>query len=125
MPVDFLTSEQLQRYGQYTDDPTAEQLNGYFYLNDFDLTLVEQKRDATTRLGFALQLCMVRFLGTFLNNPLDVPANVLEFIASQLDESVPTGLGTYQLSRTRWDHRQEIMQRYDYKEFTHQPEHWR
>lgn len=125
MPVDFLTSEQLQRYGQYPGEPTTEQLNGYFYLNDFDLTLVKQKRDATTRLGFALQLCTVRFLGTFLNDPLDLPAVVLEFVASQLNEDVPAELGAYQFSRTRWDHRQEIMQHYGYRDFSNKPHHWR
>lgn len=34
------------------------------------------------RLGFSLQLVAVRWLGTFLEDPLEVPGAVLEFVAA-------------------------------------------
>jgi hypothetical protein len=36
------------------------------------------------RLGFALQLVNGRWLGTFLEDPLDVPGVVLDFVTEQL-----------------------------------------
>ncbi len=112
MPVAFLTAEQRSRYGCYVGEPSPEQLALYFHLDDRDRALLEPRRHAHTRLGFALQLSTVRFLGTFLPDPTDVPHSVVLTLASQLNIADPTVLSLYREGQMRHDHVHEIMQEY-------------
>lgn len=118
MPVDFLSEEQRRCYGQYPGEPTPDQLARYFHLDDADRELITARRGDHSRLGFALHLGTVRFLGTFLDDPAQAPPGVLRYLAEQLDIADPGCIEQYRASDKRWDHAGEIRQRFGYREFS-------
>jgi hypothetical protein len=81
---------------------------------------ITTRQTAYTRLGFAVQLGTVRFLGTFLPNPTDVPAPVVAYVATQLGIRDTTCLAQYHTRDTHWDHATQIRRVYGYHEF-HEP----
>jgi Domain of unknown function (DUF4158) len=77
-------------------------------------------------LGYAAQLCTVRFLGTFLPNPTDLPRLVVRHLACQLGIQDPSCLARYaDRPATYTGHAIEIRQRHGYQDFHSRPEHWR
>jgi TnpA family transposase len=117
MPVSFLTAEQRNSYGRYASTPSPNDLSRYFHLDDADLAYISHKRSDHSRLGFALQLTTVRFLGTFLDNPVAVPHSVIQTLAKQLDIGEVDCLLAYRDNRLRWAHTAEIRSYYGYCEF--------
>ena len=77
MPIGFLSSEQKTRYGRYLASPNQEQLDHYFFLANSDKTFIGKHRRPHNRLGIAVHLSTVRFLGTFLADPTQIPAPAL------------------------------------------------
>ena len=61
-----------------------------FFLDDDDRALVDRHRGPHMKLGFALQLVTARYIGLFLEDPLDVPAEVVDFVADQLGIEDPS-----------------------------------
>ena len=109
MPVEFLTDDEAAAYGRYAGSPSQADLERVFFLDDEDMDLVDQRRGEHMKVGFALQLVTVRWLGTFLDNPLDVPAPVLEFVAGQLGVANPLVVNKYgERVKTLSDHQLEI-----------------
>jgi hypothetical protein len=58
----------------------------------------------------------VRFLGTFLEDPVAVPVIVLHFLAAQINVADLTCVAAYRQSEQRWRHTTEIRTRYGYRE---------
>lgn len=125
MPVEFLTEAQQKSYGRYAGEPAPDQLARYFHLDESDHRLIAERRHDYSRFGYALQLCTVRFLGTFLKDPLDVPDSVIAYLAAQLGtdrECLPQYL---QRRETKMEHALDITMRFGYRTFDQQPEKWR
>lgn len=124
MPVDILSNERREQYRQFPVNLTQEQLAKFFLLDDQDKLLVFSRKGEHNHLGFAIQIGTVRFLGTFLTNPTDVPFNVIQYVSRQLNINEDV-LAIYQGSKTHWRHKLEIKEAYSYHDFTDQPYHLR
>jgi len=125
VPVDFLTPEQRARYGRYGEDPTPEQLARCFHLTNDDRELIDKGQSDRARLGCAVQLGTVRFLGTFLADQTDVPTVVVDHLAAQLGIADPSALKGYGETAMRFKHAAAIRERVGYSDFNDQPGHWR
>ncbi|WP_440107909.1 Tn3 family transposase, partial [Streptosporangium sp. H16] len=114
-----MTDDEAAAYGRFTGPPAQADLERVFFLDDEDRALVGQRRGEHMRLGFALQLVTVRWLGTFLEDPLDVPGAVLEFVAGQLGVEDASQVKRYAERReTPFDHQRDIRRAYGWKDFT-------
>ena len=75
-----------------------------------DLAQVEQCREPTNKLGFAVQLCTLRWQGYFLADTCEVPSSLIQMIGSQLG-LLPMPIDAYpQNEKTRWEHLERIRQ---------------
>lgn len=119
MPVEFLTDEQAEAYGKFAEEPTRPELERFFFLDDVDRDLIALRRTQHHQLGFALQMCTVRYVGLFLGeDPLDVPWPVVEHLAGQLGIEDPSRVKRYTDRRqTVYDHAWEIREAYGYHLF--------
>nr|WP_200535804.1 DUF4158 domain-containing protein [Klebsiella pneumoniae] len=101
------------------DLPTDElSLLKFYTLGDDDLENIRQRRRPENRIGFALQLCALRYPGRALAPGEMIPREVLSFVGAQL--GVPAdALLTYATRRqTRQQHMDTLREIYGYKTFT-------
>ncbi|MCX4663981.1 DUF4158 domain-containing protein [Streptomyces uncialis] len=118
MPVEFLTDEQAAAYAAYRGAPSRTELERFFFLDDADRELIESKRRAHNRLGYAAQLTTTRYLGVFLDDPADVPVEVVDHLAEQLGIGDPSVLNVYgERENTRLEYVRELRRVLEYREF--------
>jgi hypothetical protein len=123
MPTSFLTREQRETIGRFTRPPSPEELARYFHLDGRELTTAKQMRGTTNRLGFAVLLCSVKFVGTFPNQRRDIPEAVIAYLCTQLGGPPPQGLEGYfdTASPTYKRHTAVIRNHFGYRDFHRAP----
>ncbi len=104
MPVDFLTDAERERWQCFPDTIPQDDLYVFFLLTDDDQREAQRQRDPHNRLGYALQLCILRYLGFVPDDLQATPHEVVTFVAEQL-EIDPSVLASYaSRRRTQTDH---------------------
>src|SRR6266576_2180519 len=94
------------------------ELERFFYLDDEDRKLIAGRRRDYNRLGFALQVVTVRQLGMFLADPLDVPPELIDYLAEQLGIEDSSCVKQYtERDKTKLEHAWEIQREYDLTSF--------
>jgi TnpA family transposase len=122
MSKSFLSPAQSARYGRYAGEPSQAQLERFFHLDDYDRSCIRRHcRGDENRLGFAAQVATVRFLGTFLTDPCEVPKATLRYLAEQLEIYGRPKLTSYRRGVTHWRHAEIIRKEYGYFDFASMP----
>ncbi len=107
-----------QDYGQFSRELSADELAGCFCFSDDDQHQIARRRGDINRLGFAVQLGTVRYLGRFLENPAGVPEQVVAWAAREIGVAASTDLAGYGEGEWRWAHQVEIRGIYGYRPFS-------
>lgn len=113
---ELLTPEQRQAFMQIPEDEWI--LGTYFTFSKRDLEIVNKRRREENRLGFAVQLAVLRYPGWPYTHIKSIPDSVIQYISKQIGVS-PSSLDHYpQRENTLWDHLKEIRSEYDFVTFT-------
>lgn len=107
-----------QDYGQFSCQLSADELAGCFCFSDDDQRQIARRRRDVNRLGFAVQLGTVRYLGRFLENPAEAPEQVVHWTAREIGVAPSTDLAGYGEGDWRWAHQAEIRDTYGYEPFS-------
>ncbi len=97
-------------------NPNEDLLEEYHILSESDIGIIQQHRGSENRLGFAIQLCYMRYPGVVMpDNPSE---KVIDFIADQLGIS-PEKFDDYgKRKNTIYDHSVELQSIFGFSLFT-------
>jgi TnpA family transposase len=108
MPVGFLNDFERERLSCFPAEIASEDIVAFFTLSSSDLAHIPKTTANHNRLGFALQLCAMRYLGFCPDKLTTAPSEVVAYIAHQLSIT-PNVLALYgEREQTRTDHLQQI-----------------
>lgn len=103
------------------DLPTDETLMlRHYTLADDDIEHINERRRPENKIGFALQLCALRYPGRLLSSGEVIPEKVLRFIAAQLGLTGDDVLPYAARRQTRQQHLHALRQVYGFKMFSGQ-----
>ena len=108
MPIGFLTPAERERLDRFPEQIPDDDLFIFFRLSEDDHKIVNQQREDSTRLGFALQLCALRYLGFAPDDLKLTPWEAVVYVARQLNVP-PEAVETYgNRVKTRTTHLQLV-----------------
>ena len=80
----FSPRTERDRLNRFPAQIPDEDLRVFFLLSDADQTAINKQREAHTRLGFAMQLCALRYLGFAPDDLSTAPEDAVLYVAQQL-----------------------------------------
>jgi TnpA family transposase len=113
---ELLTPEQRQTLLQIPEDEWV--LGTYYTFSKRDLEMINKRRREENRLGFAVQLAILRYPGWPYTHIKSIQDLDIHYISKQFGVT-PSSLSLYpQGENTLWDHLKEIRNEYDFVTFT-------
>lgn len=115
---ELLTPEERQQYTKISPNLSERELGIYFTLTQYDIELIKRRRRDYNRLGFAVQLCVLRFLGRALSDINEVPTQIVDYIANQINANAKSFAAYGEREATKYEHLEEIRAEYGYQTFS-------
>src|SRR5262245_23984844 len=79
--------------------------------------MIRRRRMGPNRMGFALQLCILRYPGRLLREGEIIPLEITQFIAKQLDLRADHLARYASRSQTRYEHSSALQEACGYRPF--------
>ena len=115
MPVRPLTDAERSRLTGFPTELAEEELFSHFALSGPDRELLPSRAAPAVRLGFALSLCAVRYLGFCPDDLASAPESVLWYVGQQVG-APPEAIAQYGLrGQTRSDHLKLVHEHLGYR----------
>ncbi|MGD9324164.1 MAG: Tn3 family transposase, partial [Desulfobacterales bacterium] len=108
MPVQFLTDEERERLSQFPEYIEEEDIIAFFTLSASDMREIHKQRGERNKLGYAIQLCALRYMGFSPDSVAGAPLDVIEYVAEQLHLNPKSLSGYGRRAPTRTAHFQRI-----------------
>ena len=97
---------------------TEEELIRYYTFSENDLSIIRQRRGPANRLGFAVQLCYMRYPGVMLAVDDEPFLPLLRLVSTQLKVQLEAWGDYGQRAETRREHLIELQSIFGYQPFT-------
>ena len=81
----ILTKQERLELIEISENISKAEIIANYTLNDFDLKLVNECRLDYNKIGFALQLGILRHKGYSVQSNINIPKEILSFVAKQLN----------------------------------------
>ncbi|EGO9014440.1 Tn3 family transposase, partial [Enterococcus faecalis] len=115
---ELLTADQREEFVRIPLDMTERELEIYYTFSQYDLEIINRHRRDHNRLGFAVQLCVLRYPGWSLSYVEPIPDLVIQYIAKQINAD-PDSFSLYaKRDPTKHEHLEEIRQVFGYQNFS-------
>lgn len=113
---ELFSVEQREQFMKISEDELV--LDTYYTFSKHDLKIINRHRKDENRIGFAIQLAVLRYPGWSYTHLKLVPKGVIRYIARQIGVRV-TAIKKYpQRENTLWQHMKELREEYGFKPFT-------
>jgi TnpA family transposase len=116
----LLTEDQRRKFTQISNNISNWEIAKYYTFSEYDLDIINQRRRNHNKIGFAMQLCYLRYPGWALLNINEIPHTVLSYISMQINIKSEELAGYGKRKMTRVNHLQELQEIYGYTSFTEQ-----
>src|SRR5260221_4788727 len=104
----YLNPKQRHALTQIPSDFSERDIARYYTFTEKERELINRRRRASNRLGFAVQLALLKFPGRTLMEVKDVPRPVLTAIAEQVDVPVSAFASYGERENTLYEHLDEL-----------------